>query len=177
MTNFWQRFTWDLNKIPKGESDPPSPYILRPALAEEEDIVQKVVSTAMSTDSGWGDVQKVLLERVRKHISQAFEKDEPGQCLALLHGSRIIGCSVISPDSAADNNLVTGPCILHEYRSRGLGSFLLSASLAALREAGLKTAYGVTRDKTIAARFIYPKFGGQASPWEQDTDVAPKLAA
>lgn len=177
MTNFWQRFTWDLNKVPKGESDAPSPYVLRPALPEEEDVVQKVVATAMSTDSGWGNVQKVQLERVRKHIAQIFDKTEQGQCLALLHGSRIIGCSVVLADAAADNHLVTGPCILHEYRSRGLGSFLLQASLHHLREAGLKTAHGVTRDKTVAARFVYPKFGGVPAPWEQDSDVAPKLAA
>ena len=71
-------------------------------------------------------------------------------------GARIIGVSVLDRAENAENHLLTGPCILHEYRSRGLASLLLRSSLDTLRTAGLKHAYGIARDKTAAARFVLP---------------------
>jgi ribosomal protein S18 acetylase RimI-like enzyme len=49
-----------------------------------------------------------------------------------------------------------------EYRNRGIGSRLLHASLEALGGRGVSVASGVTRAKTVAARHVYPKFGGVA---------------
>jgi hypothetical protein len=49
--------------------------------------------------------------------------------------------------------------------------------LGELREAGLACVYGVARDKTAAARFVYPKFGGLGVRWSPDFEVAQKLAA
>lgn len=177
MTTTWLRFSWDLTKVPTSGSDIPAPYQLRDASAEEEDVVQKVTYSAFSMDSGWGNLQSPFVENIRKQVAAAFEKDAKTRCLVLLHGSRIIGTSVLSLEDGAANNLVTGPCILHEYRSRGLGSHVLHASLLALRESGMKKAFGVTREKTTSARFIYPKFGGVSEPWAPDSESAPKIAA
>ena len=177
MTTTWQRFTWDLTKVPSAGSEIPAPYQLRDATAEEEDIIQKVTYSAFSMDSGWGNLQSPFVENIRKQVAAAFEKDAKSRCLALLHGSRIIGSSVLGLEDGAANHLVTGPCILHEYRSRGLGSHMLHSSLLALREAGLKKAFGVTREKTTSARFIYPKYGGTTEPWTPDFESAPKIAA
>jgi GNAT superfamily N-acetyltransferase len=47
-----------------------------------------------------------------------------------------------------------------EYRNRGIGSRLLHASLAALAEAGVTTPFGITRDKTVASKHVFPKYGG-----------------
>jgi predicted N-acetyltransferase YhbS len=176
MTTTWQRFTWDLATVPSVEGLILPPYQLRPATEEEEEIVQKVTASAFSMDSGWGTLQSPFVEKIRKQVAAVFEK-EPGNALVLLHGARIIGSSVLDPEDGATTNLVTGPCILHEYRSRGLGSQMLQASLATLRQAGLKTAAGVTREKTISARFIYPKFGGTPAAWTSDYEPAPKIAA
>jgi GNAT superfamily N-acetyltransferase len=179
MTTTWLRFTWDLAKVPSSTtgSEIPTPYQLRDASAEEEEVIQKVAYSAFSMDSGWGNLQSPFVENIRKQVAAAFEKDAKSRVLALLHGSRIIGTSVLGLEDGATNHLVTGPCILHEYRSRGLGSQLLCASLLALREAGLKKAFGVTRDKTTSARFIYPKFGGLPEPWNPEFEPAPKIAA
>jgi hypothetical protein len=177
MTTTWLRFTWDLTKVPSSGSEIPSPYQLRDAEAEEEDTIQKVAYSAFSMDSGWGNLQSPFVENIRKQVAAAFEKDAKSRCLALLHGSRIIGTSVLGLEDGATNHLVTGPCILHEYRSRSLGSHMLQASLLALREAGLKKGFGVTREKTTSARFIYTKFGGTSEPWAPDFEPAPKLAA
>ncbi len=177
MTTTWLRFTWDLEKIPSGENAVETPYSLRPATSEETETIQKVTATSFSMDSGWGDLQSPFVERIRKQVAAAFGKEARNQCLALLHGSRIIGSSVLCLDPDATTHLMTGPCVLHEYRSRGLGSQLLHATLHALRESGLKTAHGITRDKTITARFIYTKFGGVPAAWTQDLESEPKLAA
>ncbi len=177
MTITWLRFTWDLKKLPAAAAEVPAPYVLRLAENDEADAIQKTVTSAFSMDTGWGDIQKFLIEKMGKNVSLAFEKDTKSRCLVLLHGTRIIGASVLCTDDEAENHLTTGPCILHEYGSRGLGSLLLQASLATLREAGFTCAYGVTREKTAAARFIYPKSGGTAAPWPMDFDIPAKQAA
>ncbi|MFZ4682886.1 MAG: GNAT family N-acetyltransferase [Terrimicrobiaceae bacterium] len=177
MTISWLRFTWDLEKIPTAEPEVPAPYVLRLAESSEADDVQKTVASAFSMDTGWGDIQKFLIEWMGKNVGLAFEKDSKSRCLVLRHGTRIIGASVLSTDAEAENHLTTGPCILHEYGSRGLGSLLLKASLFTLREAGLKRAHGITREKTAAARFIYPKSGGTSEPWTLELEVPSKQAA
>jgi len=177
MTITWLRFTWDLEKLPTAEPEVPAPFTLRVAEGDEEAVVQKTVASAFSMDTGWGDIQKFLIERMTKSVGLAFEKDSKSRCLVLLHGTRIIGASVLSTEADADNHLTTGPCILQEYGSRGLGSFLLSASLSTLRAAGLKSAHGITREKTASARFIYPKSGGTVAPWTFDLEAPSKQAA
>jgi hypothetical protein len=177
MTTTWKRFTWDLAKVPSAEGVILPPYQLRTATAEEQDTVQKVALSAFSMDSGWGNLQSSFVEMIRKQVATAFEKDAKNQCLVLLHGSRIIGSSVLGLEEGTSSHLLTGPCILHEYRSRGLGSQLLHASLLALREAGIKKAFGITREKATTARFIYPKFGGVSEAWTPDFEPAPKIAA
>jgi GNAT superfamily N-acetyltransferase len=177
MTNSWLRFTWDLKPLPTSEIIIPSSYILRAVEKEEAAIIQKVTASAFSMDPGWGNIQKPVIEKICASASLPFEKESKSRCIVLQHGSRIIGSSVLNTEEDSENHLASGPCILHEYRSRGLGSLLLQASLRALAATGLNRACGVTRDKTTAARFVYPKFGGQASPCTPDWQIPTKIAA
>jgi len=50
-----------------------------------------------------------------------------------------------------------------EYRNRGLGTLLLCSALRHLRDGGMTRACERTRESSPAARFLYPKFGGQSS--------------
>jgi len=172
----WLRFEWDLRKIPAEELDVPSPFVLRRAEKDDRDAVQKVAANAFSMDTGWSDIQKMFGATIVRNVHAGFEKDPP-DCVVLQHGNRIIGASILNSNDGAENHLTTGPCVLQEYRGRGLGTVLLKASLAALRDAGLTRAFGATRDKTTAARFVYPKFGGSGGRWMPDFEVAQKLAA
>jgi GNAT superfamily N-acetyltransferase len=176
MTISWLRFEWDMKKIPTDALKVPSPFILSRAKKDDHDAVQKVATNAFSMDTGWSDIQKIFAETILRNVRAGFEKDPP-DCVVVQHGSRIIGASIVNPSVVAENHLTTGPCVLQEYRGRGLGTVLLKASLAALRDAGLARAYGVVRDKTAAARFVYPKFGGSSERWSPDFEVAQKLAA
>jgi GNAT superfamily N-acetyltransferase len=177
MTLSWLRFTWDLSKVPTGDLSAPSPFVLRVAEDGEEDVIGKVTESAFRMDSGWGNFQSALLEHLARQCGAAFAKADAHRVIVLLHGARIIGSSVVCLDEDAPAHLATGPCVLHEYRSRGLGTALLGASLGALAKSGLRTARGVARDRTIAARYIYPKFGGMAEPWDPGFEAPPKVAA
>jgi GNAT superfamily N-acetyltransferase len=83
-----------------------------------------------------------------------------------VHGPRIIASSCLSMDSDADNHLFSGPCVLPEYRSRGLGAALLLYSLHSLRQAGLHVARAICKDGTTACKFVYPKFASVVDDYD-----------
>ena len=84
----------------------------------------------------------------------------------------MIGASILIPDAAAGNHLTPGPCVLMEYRNRGLGTTLLEESLRQLRAAGLSRAAGLTKNNAPAAKFLYPKFDGVVTPGDTPILVA-----
>ncbi|HEY5744324.1 MAG TPA: GNAT family N-acetyltransferase [Terrimicrobiaceae bacterium] len=176
VTLSWLRFQWDVEKLPAEELDVPSPFVLRRAESEDQEAVLKAITNAFSMDTGWSDIQRMFGEIIVRHVHAGFSADPPDS-VVIQHGSRIIAGSILNSKAEAEDHLTTGPCVLQEYRGRGLGTVLLQASLAALREAGVSRAYGVTRDKSTAARFLYPKFGGSALRWTPDFEVAQKIAA
>jgi ribosomal protein S18 acetylase RimI-like enzyme len=53
-----------------------------------------------------------------------------------------------------------------EYRNRGFGTRLLERSLHTLRNAGLARGVGIAKENSPVAKFLYPKFGGTAAPYE-----------
>ncbi len=172
----WLRFEWDLGKISAEETNVPPPFMLRTAGRDEREAVETVISNAFSMDTGWSDIQRTFGAVIVKNVQAGFESDPP-HCVIIQHGSRIIAASVVNSRDGVENHLSTGPCVLQEYRGRGLGTVLFRASLAALREAGFSQAYGVARDKSAAARFLYPKFGGTGARWMPDFEVAQRIAA
>jgi GNAT superfamily N-acetyltransferase len=100
--------------------------------------------------------------QVKSSTAAAFNS-ESASWLALPHGGRIVGSTLLMTDPDAPAQLVPGPCILMEYRNRGLGSLLLCSALRHLRDGGMTHVCARTRESSPAARFLYPKFGGQSS--------------
>lgn len=162
----WICFEWKTSELPITEGSI-APILHRPAEKDEEQTVGKTIFSAFALDAAWSDVGYALKKKIDANVEWAFGSSQPS-CVVLLHGSRIIGASVIDLDPHAENNLLTGPCILHEYRNRGLGTCLLRASLAFLHEKDIEVARGITRANSIAARFIYPKFGSTMKPCSID---------
>lgn len=162
----WLCFEWKTSGLPPA-GDSVSPFVIRPAEKDEEESVGKMIASAFSMDPTWGDITRVLLEKAAAAIGEAFAGPVPS-CVVLLHGHRIIGASLLDTNPASENHLLTGPCILHEYRNRGLGTGLLCGSLAFLGEHEVGTARGITRAHSTTARFIYSKFGGVSRPCETD---------
>lgn len=162
----WICFEWKTGSLPNdGVSF--EPLAIRAAEKSEQESVAKAIKSAFSMDSVWGDVSRPLAEKIAVDIEAAFLLPEPS-CVVLAHGSRVIGASVLDGNPDSTNHLSSGPCILHEYRNRGLASGLLAASLAFLQKKEISVARGLTRANSITARFIYPKFGGVSHPIEGD---------
>ena len=168
----WVRFTWDLSKLPPIVSELPGHYQIALATKEDENELRKVFSSSFVLDPIWNPAMREVMLTIQAWLDHAFAS-EKSMCLALRHGSRIIGASVLSLDPGADNHLAPGPCILMEYRNRGFGTRLLESSLKSLREAGLLSAIGIARENGPVARFLYTKFGGVPAP----ADLMPLLAA
>ena len=163
----WKRFTWNLKTLPALESKLPAYFTFRAATREEERIVNHLVFTAFSMDMTWNDTLKVFRERLEFTVKHCFER-EGVPAIVVSHGPRIIAASVLSAEAGGENNLVSGPCVLPEYCNRGLGTALLHCSLRQLREAGLDSASGVTKENVPSAKFIYPKFGSTGAAYDYE---------
>lgn len=164
----WKRFTWDLSQLPKYEPHLASYFNVRTAARDEEKAVRNVIFTAFGLDTAWGDAFKMVRGFVESQLTSSFvHKSVP--CLVITHGSRIIAASALNTNDDAPSHLISGPCVLSEYRSRGLGTALLHESLAHLKTAGLAVAAGVCKDAVPASRFVYPKFGSKTADFDYDT--------
>ena len=158
----WVRFTWDLNSLPSASTELPKHYTIAPARkAEDEKAIRKVLSCSFMLDPAWNPAIAEVMHSLQSWLDRAFLADEI-TCLALRHGSRIIGASVLCLDPATENHFAPGPCILMEYRNRGFGTQLLQASLQLLKDSGLSRASGIARELSPVAKFLYPKYNGTA---------------
>lgn len=172
----WTRFEWDLGKLPGNPAPLPAHYAIRRATRDEKQAVWKVVNDSLALDPAWNEAFGELRPHLRMQIDEVFDHKhrhdpEVGGCLALTHGARIVGVSVLNLEPTAENHLFTGPCVFSEYRNRGMGTCLLDRSLRELRDNGITRAYGVTKHSP-ASRFVYPKFAGVSAPYELETLLA-----
>ena len=167
----WTRFTWDLAKLPAESGLLEAHYHIRPVTREEEKTVRAVISSSFALDMNWSDTLKTMQEWLEARLDEVFEhKVIP--CLVVTHGTRVIGASPLDPNREADCHLVSGPCVLNEYRNRGIGTELLFQSLNALREAGFEKVRAITKSNVPVAKFIYTKFHSESEPWEFEPVLA-----
>jgi GNAT superfamily N-acetyltransferase len=167
----WTRFTWDLSTLLTRENSVARCYTLRGASRDDEPSVAAVVLRAFSLDSDWADQWALLRERLEWQLHTAFER-ESIPAVVILHGARIVAASVLSTEVEAESNLISGPCVLAEYRNRGLGSALLHASLGQLAQAGLPLAHAISKENAPCTRFVYTKFCSTRAPCEYEPALA-----
>ena len=161
----WTRFTWNLSALPPIARELDRRYVIRAAAREEEPVVAALIQRAFSMDSQWSDQYVTFRDRLQLQLHQSFDR-EALPAIVILHGIRIVAASVLSAEVEADSNLLSGPCVLSEYCNRGLGSSLLHESLVQLAHAGLARAHGISKDHTLASRFVYSKFGSAQADCE-----------
>src|SRR2546421_12489472 len=130
----WIQFSWDVNSFSHADLGLPKHYEIGPVSAEDETELRKVFSSTFLLDPAWNPAIAETMQTVQPWLDRIFVP-ETTRCLALRHGTRIIGATVISTDPAADSHLIPGPCVLMEYRNRGFGTALLKASFELLRGA------------------------------------------
>jgi N-acetylglutamate synthase-like GNAT family acetyltransferase len=167
----WKRFTWDLTKLPDFESRLSSAYTIRSASREEEKTIHHVIFTAFRLDTAWGDSLSQARGFIEAQLASSFAH-RAVPCLVVTHGSRIIAASALNVSEDAPSHLISGPCVLSEYRSRGIGTTLLHESLEHLKNAGIRTAYGISKESVPASRFVYPKFGSINSDFDYEALMA-----
>ena len=166
----WRRFSWDLAKLAPVYSAIDSHYRIRQASLDDERAVRSVVFSAFTLDPNWNFSLNEIRVQLETALDAVFheklekEKSDP-LCLVVTHGNRIIGASAFTTGHDVDNHLLTGPCILNEYRNRGLATGLLAQTLSALRDLRVGVAFGLTTQDSPAAEFIYPKFGSTSAPF------------
>jgi ribosomal protein S18 acetylase RimI-like enzyme len=168
----WKRFTWDLTKLaPEHEPHLPTQYTVRAAARDEEKSVRNVIYTAFGLDSAWGDAFKLAQGFIESQITSSFlHRAVP--CLVITHGTRIIAASALNTGDDALCHLVSGPCVLAEYRNRGLGTALLHESLLHLKMAGLERGIGICKENVPASKFVYPKYGSTSEEYDFETVAA-----
>ena len=167
----WLRFSWDLSKLPAEENPLEARYRIRVATKEEEPVVRNVIQSAFTLDMNWNDSPKNLRVSFDEQLNEAFQGKQ-SFCLVVTHGTRIIAASLVLASNEADSQLISGPCVLNEYRNRGFGTALLKASLNALREAGFTSAHAVSKANVPVARFVYTKFQSTSTPWNFEITAA-----
>jgi GNAT superfamily N-acetyltransferase len=164
----WKRFTWDLSKLPpEHDVHLPSYYTVRSASRDEEKAVRSVIFTAFGSDSAWGDSFKQVQSFIESQLNTSFlHRTVP--CLVITLGVRVIAASALNAGDDAHTHLISGPCVLSEYRNRGLGTALLHESLAYLKTAGLDRGHGICKEHVPASKFVYPKFGSTMIDYDFD---------
>jgi hypothetical protein len=169
----WIQFTWDLQSLPEMESALPEHYQIARAHREEDEAeLRKVISSSFTLDPAWNPAMREVIQTIESWLDRAFAS-EACVCLALRHGLRIIGASVLTSESGAENHLSPGPCILMEYRNRGFGARLLEESLRTLRDGGLITATAIAKKNSPVTKSLYKKFNSRSAPYQ----LSPLLAA
>ncbi|HEX4640489.1 MAG TPA: GNAT family N-acetyltransferase [Chthoniobacterales bacterium] len=161
----WIRFTWDLTQLPAFENPLPEHYEIGPATTDDEMELRKIISTSFVLDPMWSPALQEVNEKIEAWLQRAFASPT---CifLALRHGTRIIGASVLSPEPDADMHLIPGPCVSMEYRNRGFGTRLLEQALTRLRDAGVAQASGLAKENVPVSKFLYPKFNATSEPYD-----------
>jgi GNAT superfamily N-acetyltransferase len=156
--SFWRRFSWSLSSVLPIDTSSQNGDLIRLARREEGEDVLQTVLLSLAMDSSWNDSYAMAEHYLTSTVGRLFNESEP-LCLVIQKGNRLIAASLLDPDPDAVHQLVSGPMVTTEYRNRGIGTRLLHASIAALQERGLTRATGITRDRTVAARHVYAKFG------------------
>ena len=139
---------------------------IRKATADERLEVFTVVERSYLAELAWGLLSSDRIRELKDVIIKGMEGKDL-EVLVLEDGKRIVGASVILPDASAARQLVSGICVLEEYRCRGSATGLLWRSLKLLADKDLGTASVVTRSNLPACKFLYPKFGSSRERIEE----------
>jgi GNAT superfamily N-acetyltransferase len=163
------RFTWDLRKVPTESVALPVKHEIKLLPNPDVESLWEGIQRSFLNEKAWIVGLESHLDELRKKTFPEG-KPVPGmEVLVLAHGSRVIGVSALQPTLGDVPQLISGIILDYEYQRRGLGVALLHATLRHLAEKGLETASVITREGIPAARYLYPKFGGQGSVIDSTT--------
>ncbi len=155
----WMKFAWELGAVPEVPASVPFGLRLQVVTSEEEPDLFEVLAKSAGLDSSLINAGRGL-QRYFSEEAPRLWRGKQRRSLAVCHGERIIAGTVYLLKEDEPAHLVSGPCVLSEYRNRGIGAWLLHYSLYDLQTQGLKKVFGVCKQHSILEKYIYPKFGG-----------------
>jgi ribosomal protein S18 acetylase RimI-like enzyme len=156
------RFAWDLAKAPTQSPLLPPKHEIKELKEYDVEAIWEGLQKTFLNEKGWIIGLDGHLEDLRRRLFPEGKPVAGMELLVLMHGPRVVGVSAVYPLPGEGPHLLSGITIDYEYQRRGLGTALLQATLRHLAEKGLETVSVVTRETVPAAKFLYPKFGGQA---------------
>jgi len=156
----WVQFSWNLKTLPVETPKIDPRYIVEAATLDDRNLLMAAVSRSVSMEPAWSDDMNARVKLAEEIVHTAFPAGEV-TFIAVKHGARIIATAAIRDAGDKVSNIPLGVCVLNEYRSRGLGTFLLYESLRRLKERGLDEARLVTKKGLTADKYLYAKFGSK----------------
>ncbi|MEM1158989.1 MAG: GNAT family N-acetyltransferase [Verrucomicrobiota bacterium] len=163
----WIQYTWNLSSLPDESEIAAIKGDLRLAEKSEFEACSNILKGSLMTERASTDDLQHLLSEFEDLFPKSFERETKSEIVVWEDGRRLVGLSTLNLDPDSRRQLVSGVCVLEEYRCRGGGKALLLRSLNRLKEHGLETASVVTRQGMSAAKFLYPKFYAQNSEVEE----------
>ena len=157
------RFEWVLAKVPTQPAALPPKHEIKIGTQTPMESLWEGMQKAFLNEKGWIIHLEAHLDQLRRRIFPDGKPLADMDILILQHGSRVVGVSALLPKAEESVQLLSGVVLDYEYQRRGLGTALLQASLRHLADRGLEKAAVLTREGVTAARYLYPKFGGQAT--------------
>jgi ribosomal protein S18 acetylase RimI-like enzyme len=157
------RFTWELRNVPAESVALPAKHEINLQPNPDVETLWEGIQRSFLNEKSWIVGLEAHLDELRKKTFPDGKPVAGMEVLVLAHGPRVIGVSALQPTAGVEPQLLSGIILDYEYQRRGLGVALLQASLRHLAEKGLETASVITREGIPAARYLYPKFGGQGS--------------
>lgn len=153
----WIEFEWDLKSLPAFDAKLASRLHIEVVGILDSKNVEETMHRAFSTENGWSAFVDQKLTLISTAIHQYVPRGEVTM-LTIKDGTRIIAATLVSEKEGLFLPLVSGITVSLEYRCRGLGTALLYAALAYLKDKGLEKARIVTRANLPSAKYLYPKF-------------------
>lgn len=153
----WVEFEWDLKSLPAYDAKLASRLHIEVVGIADSKSVEEIMHRGFSTENGWSAFLEQRLNLISTAIHQYVPRNEVTM-LTIKDGTRIVAAVLVSEKEGLFLPLVAGVTVLMEYRCRGLGTALLYAALAYLKDKGIPKAKIITRANLPSAKYLYPKF-------------------
>lgn len=167
------RFEWDLAQVPVAAAALPLKHEIKIQAQPDAEALWEGIQRPFLNEKAWLIGLERHLDELRKRLFPEGKPLPTMDFFVLTHGMRVVGCSAVLAVEGEGPQLLSGIILDYEYQRRGLGLALLQTSLRHLAEKGLAKAAVITREGVPAARYLYPKFGGQGRLLEPSPVVVP----
>lgn len=171
----WWEFEWNLETLPAFDAKLASRLHLEVLGISDSKAVELMMHRALSSENGWSAFSDQRLNLISTAIHQYVPRNEV-TILAIRDGTRVIAAALVSEKEDLFLPLVAGIYVSLEYRCNGLGTALLYAALAYLKDKGMKKARVITRANLPSAKYLYPKFNStkkEVAQLDQETLTPP----